>query len=125
MIRVLFLWPIGVRKAQLAATATVIRKGSGLTPRLSAILTATGAAMTAVATLFMMSESVIVTTISTVRMAQAGQPAVWATMVSAISLVPPEFSRAMPSGINEASNTMTGHSIELYTSRGVTMLKIA
>jgi hypothetical protein len=76
---VLFLCPIGVRNAAEAATATAIRNGSGLTARRSAMVIATGAATMAVAVLLRMSDSVIVTTISTVRIAQAGQPSVSVT----------------------------------------------
>ena len=37
MMMVLFLWPIGVKKAQEAATATPIKNGSGAAPMASAI----------------------------------------------------------------------------------------
>ncbi len=66
MMSVLFLWPMGVRNAQEAATATAIRNGSALTPSRAATSRATGAAMTAVAVLFMTSDSVIVTIMSNV-----------------------------------------------------------
>ena len=65
MMSVLFLCPIGVKNAQDAATATPIKNGSGLTPSRPAISTAIGAAMTAVAVLFMTSDKVIVTAINT------------------------------------------------------------
>jgi hypothetical protein len=101
---------MGVRKAAEAATATAIRNGSGLTSSVSAMVIATGAATIAVAVLLSMSDSVIVTTISTVRIAQAGQPSV-RSRPSAISAVPPEVSSAAPSGIIEPRSTTTGHSI--------------
>jgi len=94
MMIVLFLCPIGVRKAHEAATATAIRKGSGLTPRLPAICTEMGAAIRQVATLFRKSDRVMVTIISTVSVTQAGAPAVRATMPSAISWALPAFSKA-------------------------------
>ena len=76
MINVLFLCPIGVKNAQDAATATHIKNGSAFTPRLSAMSIAIGAAITAVAVLFMTSDSVIVTIIRTVSTTIADEPAV-------------------------------------------------
>ena len=50
-------------------------------------------------------------------------PVVIVTMPFAISSVPPVDFRALPIGIMEPSNTMTGHSMESYTSRIGTMFR--
>ena len=84
--------------------------------------TATGAAMTAVAVLFMTSDNVIVTMISRVRTKAGDSPEDSVTIPSAISDVPPVDCSALPIGIIEPSRTITGHSIESYTSRTGTML---
>ncbi|MFN7131725.1 MAG: hypothetical protein ACK4N5_06560, partial [Myxococcales bacterium] len=73
-----------VRKAQEAATATPIRKASGWTCNCSARRMLTGAAMIVVALLLRMSDSVIVTTISSSRLTQAGRPPVAAVSQPAI-----------------------------------------
>src|SRR5210317_484181 len=112
MTMVLFLWPMGVRNAQDAATATAIRNESGLASRRVAISTAIGAAISAVATLFNTSERVMVTSISMVRTATVGRPVVHSTMALATSVVPPLVSSAVPIGIMEPSSTITGHSTE-------------
>ena len=71
----------------------------------------TGAATIAVAVLFSTSDSVIVTTISTVRIAQAGQPPVSADQRPGDQRgAARASSSAAPSGIIEPSSTTTGHS---------------
>src|SRR5210317_1850804 len=112
-MRVLFLWPIGVRKAHDAATATPIRNGSGLTLRRAAISIAMGAAMTAVAVLFMTSDNVIVTITRSVKTTTGENPADKSTMLPAINAVPPVDCSAPPIGIMEPSRTMTGHSTDV------------
>ncbi len=112
MIKVLFLCPIGVRKAHEAATATPIRKGSGLTCSVLAMSRAIGAEITAVAVLFITSDRVMVTTISKASTAGAGRSPARPTMPRAISAVPPLASSAAPIGIIEPSSTMTGHSTD-------------
>ncbi len=74
--------------------------------------TAIGAAMTAVAVLFMTSDSVIVTTTRSSNTNPADSPADRSTMPPAISAVPPVASSALPIGIMDPSSTMTGHSTE-------------
>jgi hypothetical protein len=58
------------------------------------MLTPIGAAISAVATLLRKSDSVMVTTISTISTAQAGRPSVWPTISPAISWLPPVCSSA-------------------------------
>ena len=65
----------------------------------------------AVAVLFSTSLSVMVTTMSSVSVPQAGQPALIDTSPCARSSVPPDASSAAPRGIIEPSSTTTGHSI--------------
>src|SRR5210317_1303544 len=113
MTMVLFLWPMGVRNAQDAATATAIRNESGLASRRVAISMAIGAAISAVATLLKTSERVMVRSIRTVGTAAVGQPAVQSTIVLATRVVPPLSSKAVPIGIIEPRRTITGHSTEL------------
>ncbi len=113
----LFWWPIGVRKAQEAPTATAIRKLSGLTARRSAMPTEIGAMTTAVAALFMMSDSVMVTISTSVSSSAAGKPAAMSTSPLAISAVAPLASSAPPTGIIAPSSTMTGQSTDSYISR--------
>ena len=101
-----------MRNALDAATATAIRNGSGFTPSRDAISTATGAAITAVAVLFMTSDKVIVTMISRVRTTAGENPDASETIPSAISVVPPVACNAAPIGIMLPSSTMTGHSTD-------------
>src|SRR5210317_361936 len=112
MTMVLFLWPMGVRNAQDAATATAIRNESGLASSRVAISMPMGAAISAVATLFNTSERVMVTSIRMVSTATVGQPAVQSTIALATRVLPPLFSRAAPIGIIEPRRTITGHSTE-------------
>ena len=65
---------MGVRKAQDEATATAIRNGSGEASRDRAMEIPTGPATMAVAVLFSMSDSDMVTTISSSSATQAGAP---------------------------------------------------
>src|SRR5680860_1906826 len=95
---VLFLWAIGVMKAQEAAIATAIRKASEFTLSLSAISMAIGAPITAVAVLFKTSDRLMITTIRTVSTTAGANPSVNRTMLVAISSVPPELSSATPNG---------------------------
>ena len=73
---------------------------------------AIGAAITAVAVLFMMSDRVMVTTINRVSTTQGAAPSVTSTIAWATTAVPPLASSAVPIGIIEPSRTMTGHSID-------------
>jgi len=82
----------------VAATATPMRNGSASAPSSTAISTAIGAAMTAVAVLFMMSDRVMVTTISSARTRAGDQPAASVTMPSAMIDVAPVVSRAATCG---------------------------
>ena len=109
---VLFLWPIGVKKAQDAPIATPIRYESGLTLRRCAISTATGAAIIAVATLFITSESVMVTMISKTKISTGENNSDKPTKLDAINAVPPVASKALPIGIIEPKRTITGHSMD-------------
>ena len=95
-----------------AATATPIKNGSGLTSSRAAISIAMGAAITAVAVLFMTSESVIVTTTSKVSTTTGEKPAEISTIPPAMSAVPPVACSAPPIGIMHPNSTMTGHSTE-------------
>ena len=88
-----------------------------------AISIAIGAAMTAVAVLFITSDSVIVTTTSNSNTMAGEKPDDTSTMPCAIKAVPPVSCNAPPIGIMEPRRTITGHSIESYTSRIGTILK--
>jgi hypothetical protein len=76
---------MGVRKAQDAPTATVIKKGSALTPIDTAIPTAIGAIIRAVAALLMISERHIVIIMIIARIDQVGKLPVMFTINSAIN----------------------------------------
>ena len=73
-----------------------------------------GAAIKAVATLLSMSDSVIVTTMMMTNINTTDSPSVHSIMVFAINSAAPLLSSAIPIGISEPSNTMTGHSIDSY-----------
>ena len=64
-----------------------------------------------VAVLLSTSDRVMVTAISTARIAHAGMPSVKSTINPAIKAVPPAASSAAPSGIIEPKSTTTGHSM--------------
>ncbi len=106
----LFWWPMGVRKAQEAPTATAMRKGSGLTPMRAAMPAATGAATTAVAALFMTSERVIVSTSKSASSTTGETSPPRARSASAMSAVPPVSSSALPTGIMAPKSTITDQS---------------
>ena len=113
---------MGVRKAQEAATATAIRNGSADTPSRSDNVIAIGAMTTAVAALFMMSDSVMVTTMISTSTRTGPAPDASARMASAISAVAPVVCSAWPTGMSAPNSTMTGQSTLSYTSRNGTML---
>jgi|GEM_PF-2742010 len=102
---------MGVRKAQEAPIATAIRKGSTEASMPRARLIATGAASTAAAALLTTLEISITATISSARVAAAGNDCPSSSRASAISCEPPVVSSAWPTGSIAATSTITGMSM--------------
>ena len=108
---------MGVKKAQDAPIATVIKNGSVFTPKEIAIPTDIGAIISAVAALFIISERHIVIIIIRARIKPGDIPEVTLTILFASSRVVPVVCRASLIGIIDPNNTTTGQSMLLYTSR--------
>ena len=111
MTRVLFWWPMGVRKEQEAPTLTVIRKVSGFRCMAWAMPTAMGAIITAVATLFMMSDRVMVRISSIASMYTASRLPARDKPQFVMMSEAPVVCRALPRGIMEANKMMIDQSM--------------
>ena len=107
---VLFLCPIGVRKAHDADTATAIRNVSVFKFSVCANCMLIGAITKVVAVLFKISDSVMVIIIIIAIINQGTIYDAYFVKIWTIISVVPLLSRAAPKGITEAKRIITGHS---------------
>jgi len=111
------LYTIGVKKAQDALTAIVIRNGLMEATRPSAILIPIGAINTTVAALLITPDRITVVTRKMPNVAQIGNSVPIFSTVLAIRSAPPVVSNASLTGIIAPRSIITGQSMLVYISR--------